>query len=178
MVWERIKTAIQTAVPLILETMARLMLELINKVKEVDWLKLGKDIVQGIANGIKSSARLIRDAALRAAKAAWEAVKGFFGITSPSKLMMKMGVNVTEGLAIGIEKDLTSVKNSLQRSFKMVIPTPEIPVAQSANYASLLQREPTEERKVQEFHLHIYGAETSAQELIMEFETMKSLVVE
>jgi TP901 family phage tail tape measure protein len=177
-VWEKIKEAIETAVPIILATMAELVLKLIKAIKDVDWRQMGKDIVTGIARGITSAAGKIRDAAMRAARAAWEAVKGFFGLSSPSKLMMEAGVNVSEGLAIGIEKELTSIKNSLERSFATVIPTPEIPAVQGANASSFVSGEPRESRRVQEFHLHIHGTETSAKELIEEFETMKSLVVE
>lgn len=71
-------------------------------IKTIDWASLGKSIISGIANGITSAASIIKDAALKAAKAAFEAVKAFFGIESPSKLMAGVGANMMQGMALGI----------------------------------------------------------------------------
>jgi hypothetical protein len=80
-----------------------LVTEGINWIAEQDWGEIGTNIIQGIANGISSAASLIADAAMTAAKAAYEAVKGFFGIKSPSRLMFALGEFIPMGLAEGIE---------------------------------------------------------------------------
>jgi phage-related protein len=73
-------------------------------------LALGTNMVQGIANGITSGASLIKDAAMTAAKAAYQAIKDFFGIESPSKLMHDMvGINVSKGIAGGIKDGIPEV---------------------------------------------------------------------
>jgi phage-related protein len=73
-------------------------------------LALGTSLMQGIADGISSGATLIKDAAMTAAKAAYQAVKDFFGIESPSKLMHDMvGINVSKGIAGGIKDGIPEV---------------------------------------------------------------------
>lgn len=67
-----------------------------------DWGKIGSDILQGLANGITSATRFVVDAAIAAAKAAFEAAKGFLGISSPSKLFAGVGKNMMAGMSLGI----------------------------------------------------------------------------
>lgn len=52
-----------------------------------DWNGLGTNIIQGIINGIGSMAGALWEAATNVAKSALNAIKSFFGIASPSKLM-------------------------------------------------------------------------------------------
>lgn len=65
----------------------------------VEW---GKDIVRGIIDGVKQMASGLKDTVTQMASDAANAVKGFFQIRSPSRLMMGYGRNIADGLAIGI----------------------------------------------------------------------------
>lgn len=65
-------------------------------------IQWGKDIVQGIIDGVKQMASGLKDTVTNMASDAANAVKGFFQIRSPSRLMMGYGQNIAEGLAIGI----------------------------------------------------------------------------
>lgn len=61
-------------------------------------------IVEGVVNGLKAGAGRISDAAVDAAKAAWQAAKDFFKIGSPSRLMHDtVGIPITQGMAGGIK---------------------------------------------------------------------------
>lgn len=71
--------------------------------ENTDWGQVGTGILEGIAKGITGGLKLIRDAAVAAAKAALEAAKGFLGIDSPSKAFEKLYAAVPEGAAKGIE---------------------------------------------------------------------------
>lgn len=62
----------------------------------------GGDLLRGLQNGISNAVQGVVDAAKRAAKAAVDGVKNFLGIASPSKVMRGIGVNMGEGLALGI----------------------------------------------------------------------------
>lgn len=80
---------------------------IISKIKsafsDIDWGEIGKNVIRGIANGIKAAAGIIADAAVNAAKDAFEAAKGFLGIHSPSTLMRdKIGRFMALGMAEGI----------------------------------------------------------------------------
>lgn len=85
--WVKIQAIVTTAIDAILK---------------MDWGKIGNDIIQGIANGITAAAHFIVEAATAAAKAAYDAAKGFLGIQSPSKLFAGIGKNMMMGMSGGI----------------------------------------------------------------------------
>lgn len=69
-----------------------------------DWLSIGSNIVSGIVQGITAMGSAIGDALMSLAKSAWNGIKSFFGIESPSKLMRDtIGQYIPLGLAEGIE---------------------------------------------------------------------------
>ena len=70
-----------------------------------DWGSLGGNIIRGIVNGIGRLGHLIKDKLMGLAKSAWQGVKNFLHIGSPSKLFEKtIGYQIPAGEAIGIEK--------------------------------------------------------------------------
>lgn len=82
-----------------------LVRDIVEAFARVDWLQLGKDIISGIADGIKNAASFLADAARNAARAALEAAKGFLGIHSPSSVAAEMiGVPFVEGIGAGIDR--------------------------------------------------------------------------
>jgi hypothetical protein len=73
--------------------------------------------MQGIADGISNGASLLKDAAMTAAKDAYQAIKDFFGIASPSKLMHDMiGVNVSKGIAGGIMDGIPQIVGASEQA--------------------------------------------------------------
>lgn len=83
----------------------------INNIKNVftttNWSGIGKAIVDGIAKGIANGAKVIVDAAMKAAKAALQAVQGFLGIHSPSTVFeQQVGFQMAAGTAAGWETGL------------------------------------------------------------------------
>ena len=79
-----------------------------------DWNGLGTNIIQGIINGIGSMAGALWDAATKVAQSALDAIKSFFGIASPSRLMqLEIGPYIPQGLAIGIEKNAGYVTDAM-----------------------------------------------------------------
>ena len=73
----------------------------------------GKDVIQGLINGIKNMAGAAADAAKNAVKGAVDKAKSFLGINSPSRVFMEIGAFTSEGLAIGISRNADLVKRSL-----------------------------------------------------------------
>jgi hypothetical protein len=69
---------------------------------------LGKSIAQGLVDGILSVGSIIKDTVVGVATSAWQGVKDFFHIGSPSKLMMDLGVQVGKGFELGLSS--TSVR--------------------------------------------------------------------
>lgn len=78
------------------------------------WSSLGSNIIQGIVNGIKGAGGAIKNTLMDLAKGAFNAVKSFFGIKSPSKLMRDaIGKFIPEGIAVGINANADSVYNAV-----------------------------------------------------------------
>lgn len=86
-------------------------------IKEIDWLQVGKDIINGLINGIGAMAGALWTAAKNIASSALNAIKSFFGIASPSKVMRdQVGKWIPSGVAVGIEgntKPLTDAMKDL-----------------------------------------------------------------
>lgn len=84
-----------------------------------DWAGIGWDIISGIGSGIVNAAENLVDAAVDAAKDAVDAVKGWLGIESPSRLMRdEVGKYMALGMGVGFEDNVPTddMKNSLSDS--------------------------------------------------------------
>lgn len=101
------------AIPKIIAAMPKIIGAIVNAFAEIDWLELGKNIIVGIAEGILGAIQTLVDAAVNAAKAAFEAAKDFLGISSPSKKGIWMGEMLDEGMALGIEKNTGLVDDAI-----------------------------------------------------------------
>ncbi|PKD15197.1 phage tail protein [Bifidobacterium longum] len=91
------------AIPQIIAALPQIISAIWDGLTSVDWGGLGWNVIQGIKNGLMNAGSAIKDAILGLARNAWNAVKSFFGIASPSKLMRDtVGLMVGRGLANGI----------------------------------------------------------------------------
>lgn len=73
----------------------------------IDWGSIGKNIISGIASGIKRFAGTIVDAAKAAAGSALSAAKKALGIHSPSTVFRdQIGKNMALGMGVGFEKNV------------------------------------------------------------------------
>ena len=72
----------------------------------------GKNIIQGLIDGIDSKRSAAIAAARDIADAIRDTIDSAMGIASPSKVMMEKGRYITEGLAIGMENRLRDVKRA------------------------------------------------------------------
>ena len=83
----------------------------------IDWFKalpaqmlgIGKDIVDGLKSGIKAKANELMSSVTDLASGVANRFKGFFGISSPSKLMMEYGADIQEGLQIGMDNNQAEI---------------------------------------------------------------------
>lgn len=86
-----------------------------NTILEIDWIQLGKDIIGGLINGIGAMAGALWDAAVNIARSALDAIKSFFGIASPSKLMRdEVGKFIPLGIAAGIERNTHPISKAMR----------------------------------------------------------------
>lgn len=90
---------------------------------KTDWAALGKAILQGIADGLGAFVGILRDAAINAAKAALDAMKGFLGIQSPSKVMEKqVGFQMAAGIKKGLMSGLAGMSTSVTTGLSAFVP--------------------------------------------------------
>ena len=100
-------------IPKLVAALPKIFKAIIDAFGEVDWLKLGADIISGIIEGIGSALSSLVEAAVNAARAAFEAAKDFLGINSPSKEFMFIGKMTDEGFALGIEQNKKLVNGAI-----------------------------------------------------------------
>lgn len=91
--------------------------QIINAIKETfgayDWASIGKNLLEGIKNGILGAVSSVVNAAKEAAESIWNTVKSFFDINSPSGLFEWGGKMLDYGLAGGIEKNTGIVEDAM-----------------------------------------------------------------
>lgn len=90
----------------------------------IDLKQMGKDIIQGLIDGIVSMADAVVESAKNIANGIGDKIAGILKLGSPSKLLMSMGEDTGEGLVIGLKHSLGKVKEMATKMGKMA--TPEI----------------------------------------------------
>lgn len=102
-------------IPKVVSKIFELCKNIIEAIKSIDWISLGKDIIHGLINGIGAMAGLLWEAAVNVAKNALDGIKSFFGIHSPSRVMRdQVGKMIPQGMAIGIEADTKKVEDAMK----------------------------------------------------------------
>ncbi len=91
---ERTWTTIQTVVGTQLDSVWRL-------ITDFDWGELGRNIVEGIAAGLRNAGGIIADAARQAAQSAYDAARSWLGIHSPSTVFAYLGEQSGAGYGKG-----------------------------------------------------------------------------
>ena len=101
------------ALPKLIATIPQIIMAMVRAFLSYDWPSIGRNILEGIKNGILNAVGTVVEAAKEAASAIWETVKSFFDIGSPSKLMAYAGGMIDEGLANGILDNRGLVDNAM-----------------------------------------------------------------
>lgn len=110
----KIAAGILQAIPTVVGKIPQVISGIVNAFGKYNWGSIGTNLINGIANGVMNAGGLIKDAALSAARKAFNAVKGFFGIASPSKLMAnEVGKYIPAGIAMGIEKNTKPITDAM-----------------------------------------------------------------
>lgn len=122
--FKTIKKAITGAFTGVVDTVKDVFSKVGSIVKNVakDAVNWGKDIIAGIGEGMAGMAGWVADKAKGVVSGIPKAVKKFFGIRSPSRLMMEFGGFITEGLGVGMEKMIPAVDRASELLNKAVVP--------------------------------------------------------
>lgn len=98
-----------TSIPIIITMLPMIFDAIINAFKGVDWGGIGKDIINGLIEGLKSMLSSLKNTVTDIAGSIADNFKSFLGIHSPSTLFMEFGVYTGEGYAIGIDRSAPEI---------------------------------------------------------------------
>lgn len=108
--WNNIKTNTVTAFNSIRLSITTALSQLPSKM-----LTIGKQIINGLINGIKAGASGVASAIGNMASSAVAKAKSVLNIRSPSRVMKTVGEQTAEGMAVGIKKGAKAVVTEAQR---------------------------------------------------------------
>jgi hypothetical protein len=110
--WARISEVLTNAKDTIIGIAAGLILDLIAKFGDTDWTQLGKDVIDGIVQGLANGATAIVGKMQEIGDAAYSAWQGFWNSSSPSRLAMEGAGDVTDGFLVQWERDKSALANA------------------------------------------------------------------
>lgn len=138
-------------------------------------MEMGKQAIQGLADGIKAAGARALDAAKQIASDIGSAVKGFFDIQSPSRLMMGYGGHISQGLAIGISAEgkqaIAQAKSLSERVSQQVKPLQNNNVVAFGAARQRLRPAPAQQSALPPRESLVTGLTKHRQELAMSGET-------
>ncbi|MGH1287561.1 phage tail tape measure protein [Bacillus toyonensis] len=122
--FKTIKKAITGAFTGVVDTVKDVFSKVGSIVKNVakDAVSWGKDIIAGIGEGMVGMADWLVKKAKGVVSGIPKAVLRFFGIRSPSRLMIEYGGYITEGLGVGMEQMIPAVDKASELLNKAVVP--------------------------------------------------------
>jgi len=105
--------AIQMKVIEIITKMQELKDKIIEKITSIDLKSIGENMMIGLAAGIIDKIPLVGNAAADAVRSAANRAEQEGQIQSPSRVFMKIGAFLSEGMALGIQKDIPKIEGSI-----------------------------------------------------------------
>lgn len=109
--WSAVVSYFQGKVNMLSGT-ARKLVQDIRAAFNINWLELGKRIIDGVVNGLKNGINTVKQMAKNVAKSALDSVKAVLGINSPSKAFMEVGGFSGQGFVNGLQNAVTPQKIS------------------------------------------------------------------
>ncbi|MED5052702.1 phage tail tape measure protein [Anoxybacillus rupiensis] len=91
--------------------------------RNIDLKQIGKDIIQGLIDGIGSMARDLWEKVKSIADSVKNALRDALDIHSPSRVMMELGKWIPAGLAEGIERNINAVVSATNRMAQAAVPS-------------------------------------------------------
>jgi tape measure domain-containing protein len=103
-IWLIIGTTLKTAIINLTIIAKELAKKIVDTIKNTDWISLGKNIIDGMIAGLKNSAGAFVETLQAIVQAAIDALKGFLGIQSPSRLFRdEIAGNIMKGWIQGVQ---------------------------------------------------------------------------
>lgn len=107
------------AIPKLFDAAKKMPKAIADKIMETDWLGIGKDIINGIKDGLVNGVKNIGNTIKNVAGGIVDGFKNFFGIHSPSRLFRD---EIGENLALGIGEGFTEEMGTVERMMGRAMP--------------------------------------------------------
>ena len=118
-IWNSAKTAFMNVVNSVKDKMKQVpkdvkqfMDDAVNNIKSIDLWQIGRDLIQGLINGVSSMAGRVGEVITGCVRGAIDGAKKLLGIKSPSRVFKEIGKFTGEGLAIGIDSENNRVSKA------------------------------------------------------------------
>ena len=112
------------AIPTLIAAVPKIISAIWDTIKNTDWVSLGKNIIDGVIQGVKNAASSLISVFKDLASSALDAVKEFFGIKSPSRVMRdQVGKMIPAGMAIGVEEGMDEEEDRIVDAMRKGVPT-------------------------------------------------------
>lgn len=101
------------AIPDLVKKIPEIIESIKKEFSDVDWLEIGKNIISGIAKGLKNAGKMLWDAVKEVLGDFKDKVLEFFGIHSPSRWGEYVGEMISLGFPRGVEGNLKPFKHAM-----------------------------------------------------------------
>ena len=129
-------TGIIGAIPELIAAVPRVIAAIADTIRNYDWGDIGRNIVQGLKDGIAGMWDNIKDWFNEKVNSLVGGVKRILGIHSPSKVFAGIGGFMAEGLGEGFSDEFAAVKNDIEGSMNFDAGTITADANISRNYTS------------------------------------------
>ncbi|TQS01375.1 phage tail tape measure protein [Paenibacillus ottowii] len=126
-VWNSILSTISTTVTNIWNKITGIWNQIISYLQGINLFEVGKNIIEGMINGIMSMANAVVDKVKGIGDSIQNSIKSALDIHSPSRVMMELGFFTGEGLARGIEGTQDRVAAAATGMTDEIIPSTNSP---------------------------------------------------
>ena len=110
------------AVPQLVGKIPGIVQQIFNGFLSIDWGKVGRNIVDGIKNGLMGAAQSLVNAAIELGGKALDGIKGVLGIKSPSRVFRdQVGKMIPAGISVGIERGTPSMLTTASASARKLV---------------------------------------------------------
>lgn len=109
--------ALVGAIPELVTCLPDIVNAIIEGLKNVDWAQLGLDMITGLYNGLKAAVETLIESIKSVITSIWDAIKGVFGINSPSTVAAEAGGFILSGLVNGFLEAVESVIKQVKEIF-------------------------------------------------------------
>lgn len=113
----KVVNAIIKAIPKLLAVVPRIFTSLVDTFKKTDWASIGKNILDGVMEGLKNAVKNIGNAVKSIGNTFLNTFKSVFGIKSPSRVFRdQVGKYLADGLGVGFTDEMDKVTQDMTKA--------------------------------------------------------------